>query len=271
MGPLKRYSALATRHLSQALVFRAEVLLWALLNFLPLVILLLVWQSVYAPLQTGATVNSYSLSALVQYYFLGSIITLLSGAHFENWRVAEIRQGKIDFYLTRPLSYPVEVIIQTLSEKLIHLGVMLPPQLVGWWLVSSQVALSLPQASWSEWLTFALLLAYAFAVELAIGFATVCVGFWLEGAEGLEHFKWLTISLLSGSIIPLSFLPAWLAVAVDRLPFKYMYAYPIGVVQQTHIMTRTDWAVASGFLLVLASLCALLWRKAQLQYASHGG
>ena len=55
----------------------------------------------------------------------------------------------------------------------------------------------------------------------------VLLGFWPENAEGFDHFRWLTISLLSGIVIPFAFMPPSLLKLAELLPFKYLHSVPV--------------------------------------------
>jgi ABC-type uncharacterized transport system permease subunit len=43
----------------------------------------------------------------------------------------------------------------------------------------------------------------AHTIQFLIALWIVLLGFWFEGSSGLEHFKWIVLSLFSGAMIPM--------------------------------------------------------------------
>jgi ABC-2 type transport system permease protein len=131
--------------------------------------------------------------------------------------------------------------------------------------------MELPPLTLYSIISFVALLLFGYLLELAIGLLIVISSFWLEGADGLEHFKWISISLLSGQVMPLAFLPTWLQQTAAFLPFKYAYTVPIGVLQGTHTLVFSDWLWMLAWISVGAFGIAKLWKSALKVYSSAGG
>jgi ABC-2 type transport system permease protein len=266
----QKHGKLLKQAVVKSLAYRGELSLWLILDIVPMLVLLLVWVSVYAG-QPEAVNRGYSLNQILQYYLLGIIINGLVASHFESWRVNEIREGKIDFYLLRPFPYPLEIFWRDLGDKCLHIICKIPFYFFVWWALSQVLPLDFPQVTLLTWLQVGLMLVGAYLVEFILALCIVFLGFWIEGAEGLEHFKWLTVTLLSGWMVPVTFMPTWLRWLVEWLPFKYMYAYPIGLLQSTTQLHIIDLCIFGGFLGVLILIAHFLWQGARYQYASHGG
>lgn len=260
---------LIKRSYIKSLTYRSEVAIYLLLHIIPLITMFAIWRSIYA---NQAQIKGYSLAMMLQYYFLATIIGGITGTHFEQWRVREIREGKIDFFLTRPLSYLKELLLCEIGGKGLYLTFALPFFLSVLWLTSFNLGLSLfPTASWTQWLIFISLLFIGHLVDFSLATIIVLSGFWFEHAEGGEHFKWILIGLFGGWLIPIPLMPAWLRSIVTALPLKYTYAVPIGVIQGTMNLGVQDLIYIVGFLLGLWLIIKLMWRHAQYQYSSHGG
>jgi len=71
--------------------------------------------------------------------------------------------------------------------------------------------------------------------------------------------------------MPLVFMPDWLQKIVLWLPFKYLYAVPIGIIQNTYRWSTIDVFYLSLVFLVMTMVTNWLWRKAMYQYTSAGG
>lgn len=251
----------------RTLQFRAEILIWTILDIVPFLVLFLVWIGMY---QGADTVRGYSLTQTINYYLLVIVITTVCDVHFEEWRSKEIKDGKIDFFLIRPLSYIDELLWKDVGGKLTYI-VMFFPLCVGffWWL--HQLGLGSLSLAPSQLLAFTFLLLIGYGLNFMIGLWIVLATFWLEGSNGLQHFKWVLITMLSGSLVPLAFMPSWLAKIVETLPLKYLYAVPIGVVQGTYHFTGWDAAYLGLTCVGVWLISRWLWSKALYQYAGAGG
>lgn len=265
---MKKSRELIKRAYIKSIAYRSEVLLWLFLDSVPLLVLILIWLNIY---QNQTQVAGYSLSQMLQYYFLVTIIAGLASTHFESWRVKEIREGKIDFFLTRPLGYLRELFLHDVGGKFLYLTLALPAFLLIYWLLTSFLPIDFPQLKWLSLLIFGFLIITTYLIEFFMATLVVLAGFWFERAEGLEHFKWIIVALLSGWMIPIAAMPDWLGQLVMKLPFKYMYAVPIGIIQGNWQLTATDFLYIGGFIFSLLILVRLVWNKAQYKYASHGG
>lgn len=265
---LNKHLTLIQRRFIKAIEYRSEMVVWMVLDTLPLLVLFLVWIAVFAQHQE---IKGYSLTTILQYYFLGLVINGVTSSHYEAGRVNEIRNGKIDYFLIRPLSYLFEILWGDVGAKLVYFCFLIPFYLVLAVIINEIIPIGFASLSVSQVLVFGLLLLYGYLVEFLLALIIVMAGFWIEGAEGLEHFKWILVTLFSGWMIPISMMPEWMKWVVEALPFKYMYALPIGIVQGTYTLTWFDAIYALSFVVSLYALARILWRFAIYKYASAGG
>lgn len=251
-----------------AITYRSEIWLWFVLDQIPIIVTMLVWISL---MQSHDTIAGYDLPSMLLYYFLSSFLTGLTGTHFETWRVEEIRMGRIDFYLTRPMSYIWQVFWHDVGGKTFYLLTSLPGYAVLFWIVNQNFPLAQLQFTWLSSLQFLWLLLFAYGVDFSLAMLTVLMGFWFEGAEGLQHFKWITLSLLTGSMMPVAVMPTWLQTVIAYLPFRYMISVPIGIIQGTAQLQLSDLSWMVGYIAVFSLSIIWLWRQARYAYASAGG
>lgn len=251
-----------------SLAYRSEIFLWFFLDSLPVVVMLFVWSSIYSENQV---INGYTLSGMVLYYLCATAIDRSISAHFAHWRVQEIRQGKIDFFLVRPFTYIAEILTAHVGGKLLSLCISLPLLTLLFFWAHTVFQFTVPTVTITSGLQILGLLLFGFVLESLIDCMIVILGFWLEEAGGLEHFKWISVSLFSGFIIPLVFLPEWLQTVASYLPFQYMYAVPIGILQGTTSLEWSDYLYLAGCLAASWLMLQLLWKRAVKIYTSVGG
>lgn len=239
-------------------------MIWLLLDLLPFVVILFVWQSLF---QGASTLKGYTLGQIVGYYLFVILIEALTEVHFEEWRCREIRDGKIDHYLLKPQSYLSQLFWREVSGKLFYLT-MFVPWFVGLLWGGSQFYQLDFNIDPTRMLLVATLLLAAFILNYSISSWVVLGTFWLEGSQGLEHFKWLIIAIFSGTMLPVTFMPPLLQQVISFLPFKYLYAVPIGLLQGTYQLKSWDIWYVSWCLIVCLTITQLLWRSAQHRYSS---
>jgi len=263
-----KWKTLYTRYFINAIEYRSELIVWFLLSVIPTLILILVWQSIF---NSQGNIQGYGLGEIIQYYLLVIFIGELTASHFENWWVRMIREGKIDLFFTRPFSLQQTIFIGDLSRKTVYALLTLPLFAAIWWAMSQVWVIQPFNLSAAVLLGFVVCLAISYAIYFFMGLIIVFMGFWLEGAQSLEHFKWIIVTLLSGSFIPVTFLPDWLKNLVNLLPFKYMYAVPIGLLQGKTTISITELIYPLSFIVCLWIIAQILWRLALKRYTSAGG
>ncbi len=252
----------------RTLQFRAEIVIYSLLDIVPFLVLFFLWSAVYSGQEV---INNYSFPDIIQYYILVVFIQRFTATHFEGWRSQEIRMGKIDYFLTRPFSYINEVISKEVGGKIVSLLFSIPILTIFYIITMKLFNISQISLDPKSFLIFAGLIIAAYSIQIIVALWIVLLTFWFEGSSGLEHFKWIVFSLFSGSTIPFEFMPVWLQKIFNLLPFKYVTYIPIQVIQGKMILRASDYIFIASTLIVMFLISNALWKRAQYQYSSAGG
>lgn len=254
--------------LIRTLQFRAEIVVYSFLDIIPFFVLFFLWSAVYSNQQI---INSYSFSDIVQYYIIVILVQRFSSTYFEVWRSQEIRMGKIDYFLTRPFSYINEIVSKEVGGKIVSLLFSIPILYLLYLLTINIFKLSNISLNFNNVMIFFGLIIAAYAMQIMIALWIVLLTFWFEGSSGLEHFKWIILSLFSGSTIPFEFMPNWLQTIFNYLPFKYMSYIPVRVIQGKTNFTNNDALVVISTIIFMILISKVLWTKAKYKYSSAGG
>lgn len=268
LTPLNKFTAIFHLFIIRALQFRSEMLVWLIIESCPVLVMLTVWKNVFSQ-QTN--IKGFSLAQILQYYLLIFIIGSLIESHFESLRCQQVRLGQIDFKIIRPLSFLSEILWQDIASKLIYFLLGLPIFaliFLIWAPAFDLTAITWPSAN--HWLLFIYFLITSYLLNFLIAFWIVLGSFWMEGSQGLEHFKQILISVFSG-MIPLAFLPGWMQQIAYYLPFKFMFAIPISLIQSSYAATWQDISYAAGTIVVMLIITKIGWRQAMMKYSSAGG
>ncbi len=234
---------------------------------MPTLLVCLVWASIFA---TKSVVGGFTFSQIINYYLLVNLFTNVIGSHFEEWRVHEIRQGKIDYYMIRPFSYLWELWWDHAGKKVLYISFAL----VLFFLLRTVMF-----TTWQlEPLTLTpmimgqvlVCLAAGFLLDFFIALFIVMLGFWFEQSQGLDNFKWIIQTIFSGALLPFALMPDWLQSIVNVLPFKYMMAWPIDIIQGKQALIAADYLYLLCCLGGMYAGLMLLWRYSIKNYASSG-
>ncbi|MCB9801208.1 MAG: ABC-2 family transporter protein [Pseudomonadales bacterium] len=265
---LKKYLAIYRYMFIRSLQFRTELAIYVVLDVLPFFVLLFMWQAAFAGKDV---INGFTLPQITQYYFLVMFIERVTSSYFENWRSTEIREGKIDYFLTRPFSYINEILSKDLGGKVVSLLISIPGLLAAMVLMSLIIPVEPLTITAIHATVFAGFLILGYFMQFCIALWIVLLTFWFEGSAGLEHFKWISVTLFSGAMIPIEFTPEWLQKIYAVLPLKYIFAVPINYIQGNILLTpRLGLEVFFSFLLMVG-ITKILWSKAVYRYSSAGG
>lgn len=261
---LRAFPTLLRIGLAEAVAYRAEFIVWMLTTTMPLVMLAL-WTAV----AREQPFEQYGQADFVAYYLGALIIRTLTGS-WVVWEMnQEIRMGTLSMRLLRPIhpffAYSAEhiaaiplraaiavpiagiMLVATSGAKIVHdpaLIAMLIPAIAGAWLIM-------------------------FITMFMIG----TLGLFLEKSIAVFEVWWGLFAVLSGYLVPLELMPAWVGRIAAWLPFRYMLGYPVELMIG-RVGDRTEalrllgmqWAWV-GILL----LCALaLWRRGLRRFEAYG-
>ncbi|HEV7868044.1 MAG TPA: ABC-2 family transporter protein, partial [Chthoniobacteraceae bacterium] len=112
--------------LQNTFVYRWNFLLRSIFGIVPLVGTVYLWQAVYAT--RGGEIKGYDYSEMIFYFLLTVFVEQLITPTEDEWQIAaEIRDGKISAYLTKPLNYLGYRIALFVSYRLLYVSVVLVP------------------------------------------------------------------------------------------------------------------------------------------------
>ncbi len=207
--------------------------------------LILFWQGAFAK-QTHIAGYNHSLMNL--YYMLLLIINTTVISHIEE-KIAknDIREGGLVRYLTRPFSYLLMSFFEELPHRIIQ-GIY-----GGIAYIFLSYFISIPPVALSFNSIIIVVLAYVlcFIIQAAISL----IAFWIIDLNGILNIWEVMRMILSGMLIPLTFLPDWLSSVAFVLPFAYYIYFPvITILGNTNVDTQIWIIVMQIMWIVIFSL-----------------
>jgi ABC-2 type transport system permease protein len=261
---MRKYLAIAKIKLLDAFEYRSEVILWQIIELIPILTITMVWLTI------GKTqIQNYSTSQLITYYLTAIIIGRLVEYHFADWQADNIRTGRFSINLVKPLSIAPSLFANSLSGKIMLFFITTIP-LFSIILFFFRQYLILPHIN--QIVPFIIMLVLGNLISFFLEMIIVACAFFLKNVNGIRHFKWMSTAVLGGYIIPLTLLPNWLQTITNFLPFKYLYFAPISIFlgQMNNQQIITSYLTAIIWIIILWSIQKLLWRRGIRAYSAVG-
>ena len=265
---LRKYLATTAVSIQDAFTYRANATVWMLVDFVPAVVMILVWIAAY---KGKSEVGGYNLSQMVTYYLLTGIISgaLTSHAEFTmNW---EIRDGRLTPQLARPISYPIAVMCRETGWIVAKCVVGLPVFALLIFLFRCHFLI--PHLTPVGWGGSVVALACAYVLLSEIGACLGCLSLWTVEASGVFELWWSIGGMVSGALLPLELLPGPVRALANVMPHRWGTYFPVRVL----LGKVPDAAIGQGVLIQLAwivglgLILGLLWRLGTRRYEGWGG
>jgi ABC-2 type transport system permease protein len=247
------------------LVYRADVLVGIAALIVQTTLTVVVWRVLYvgrdevAGIERSTAVAYAVLAGCIQFIVLPSQFSSLP---------LRIRRGQIGVDMLRPRS----LIAQNLTEAAGTLAGRLPIGAAG---LVTGVVLGGVQVPHSLRDTL------AWAVSMVLGIGNILItnllvsmaAFWTLDINGPMIIYRFASAFLSGALIPLWFMPAWLQPIVSWLPFQAQIYVPLSIWFGTRDGADLlgTLAIQLGWVLALALLLRLVWRRAIYRVVVLGG
>jgi ABC-2 type transport system permease protein len=254
---------------SEALAYRAEMIVWVLATTMPL-IMLMVWTAVAevapVPSVSGRTWGTGSFVA----YFLSAFIVRQLISSWAAWEINyEVRQGTLSMRLLRPVHPVLMYLVQNLAFMPLRLLVTAPVIVI---LLLSPGAAHL-ERRWATWLVILASLWGGWMINFFANIAIGALSFTLESSVKIMDVWLAAFFVFSGYLFPLDLLPSWLREVTAWLPFRYQLGLPVELMTGAHELPSAlallgrQFTWAAAFLVVSLAL----WRAGVKRYQAYGG
>lgn len=267
MNYVRQFSAFSSIVWQNTLAYRAENVIWLLVESLPIVVQLSLWRSLYI----AGRIPLEQMQFMMLYYVLALIIARSTGNHFEEWVIDHIRNGNISTDLIKPFPYRLFLFanetVWRVSGWLYTFPILM--------LISPFFLSALHRLSISPLYAglFAFVIVLAFLQRFFVSWLIAISAFWIEQADAFTHLKWMLEGIVGGQWLPLAFYPLAFQHIAMWTPFYAWYALPIGIMLNTVALPEIQRGIIAGigWLLVFILAGKYLWKKAILFYSASGG
>ncbi len=262
---MRPYVAMARIAWRNAIVFRVPFLMGLTALVFNLLAMLALWRVL---LESGQRLGGFSWPEMRTYLLIAFLSNCLISTFTDFSMSSRIRSGMVVVDMVRPADYQRTKLAECLGFALVELiaavgvcavaaaffgGVVLPPP--------PQLALFLA--------SMIALVPLKFVIVYMCGL--LC--FWTENHHGISLARTAVAGILSGAVVPLSFLPDWLRVLAGFLPFQATVSTPalLFLGHSTGTEALRMLGVQVFWVLALWWGARLAWNAASRQLTVHGG
>ena len=181
----------------------------------------------------------------------------------------KIWDGSISTELLRPISFKGRMIAENVGNSAFNLIFKFIPVLITAMLTTGVNA----PADVPCFLLFLLSALLGAGVMFSISFAVQMTSFWLVNIWSLITIKNVFVNVLSGSMIPLWFMPEWMQGVLNFTPFASIYFTPVQIYlgQLSYGEIAVKCAIQLVWIILIYLIGDLLWKKGQRKLVVQGG
>jgi len=255
--------------LQNTFVYRWNFLIRSLFGLVPLMGTVFIWKAVFAA--RGSDIGGYDYAQMIFYFMVALLVENLVTPAEDEWQIAaDIRDGQISSFLSKPVDYLAYRASLFLSARVLYTAVtLLPVAGVFWWFRDFIV---LPAGALT-WVAFLASLAMAAAIQFLIAYSLAMLAFWILEISTIVFILYSFEYFLSGQLFPLDVMPEGLQAVLRFLPFTYELYFPVAI-----FLGRVQGGALAGGLLIQSAWVLLLfaaaramWRAGIRRYESVGG
>ena len=270
---MKKYFSILRINWINALEYRGNALigLFAILSglFIEYQIWSLIFSSNnYSTISMQGVENGYTFNSLIVFIFLSIIVGQLKSSWVTSTQmILEIRQGLINKYLIRPVSYFWYHFMMFVGVNSLYFLVYLS-------LLMFFVTIfpGLLFQTWQSIVGFGISLILSIYLSYCIYFVMVCFAFWFGEVRSIVVAYNIGMLMVSGQYIPIRLFPPEVLSVIKWTPIPYLVDLPVSIA--TGIVDKTQWGVeigiASLWCLVLTFISFMIYQIGIKGYEAYG-
>ena len=266
----QKYLTVFNLGIQNTFVYRWNYLLRAIFGVIPLVGTIFLWRAIFR--ESGGGMRGYDYGSMIYYYLLTILVSNLVIPTEDEWQIAaDIREGQINSFLTKPMSYLGYRFCIFLSGRLVYTAVTILPIAAIFFYFRHFIILPNDALTW---LAAIISLLMSALIQFFLTYSLSMMAFWILEISTIVFIVYSFEYFLGGQMFPLDLLPAWAYAVAKYLPFYYQMYFPAAIF--TGRLTDLS-QIAQGFLIQLCWVAILLavnhglWVRGLRRHTAVGG
>lgn len=230
-----------------------------------------IWNAVYTS-GNHTVLQGFTMPQMVVYIFLMFLTSLLISSDGAFSTGEEIRDGSIAMRLIKPVSYNSTFLFQEVGNKIMSGGLLIIPIILGVEIVRF-VFTGQVQFSIFNFLLYSVSCVFAYLINFFFNICFGFIAFVIKYLWGADLMKDCIVSFLSGTIIPLTFLPDTMEKILLFLPFSSLNYTPVMIYigRYQGLAVLYYMAVQLFWVLFFWGLSKFLWKVSTKHLSVQGG
>lgn len=228
---IRQYLPFSRAGVQSFLVYKAQTFMWLFISFFELFFIVFLYQAIYKNSDNGlnSVINGFSFYEIILYMITSFVFSYIVSSTDTSWNIfTDIQEGTIANTLTKPVSYRLKHLFTYIGLLAIGYVVIVIPILsivYGIFLISGLIKIQVGRFIINV-ILFMLFTVLACLINDALSYLIGLLTFFTEHMFGLNLFKSAIQNLLSGALIPLSYMGS-LGLAFAYTPFAFLNSTPI--------------------------------------------
>src|SRR4051794_27236052 len=199
MRRMEKYLSVFNIGLQNTFVYRWNYFLRALFALIPLAGTVFLWRAVFQ--ERGGGLHGYDYGSMIYYYLLTILVSNLVTPTEDEWQIAaDIREGQINSFITKPMNYLGYRCSIFLSGRLVYTAVTILP--IAAIFIYFRHFIILPNDPWT-WLAALLSLVMSAFIQFFLTYALSMMAFWILEISTIVFIVYSFEYFLGGQMFPL--------------------------------------------------------------------
>lgn len=258
--------------IQNTLVYRFNFLVRCLFGLIPLSATLFLWRTIYQGQEgESAEIGGYSLSGMITYYLLITLVDALTAVTDDDWQIAsDIREGRISQFILKPIHFLSYRICLFIASRMVYITVAGIPLAILAFVLRDYLE---PPRDWTTFGLFLLSLVMSGMIQFLLSYTMALLAFWVLEVSTFIFILFAFEHLAGGHLFPVDILPEWLATALYYTPFPYQLFFPVSVYlgKELSMPLSTGLMIQAGWVLFFWGLASWVWSRGLRRYSAVGG
>lgn len=262
---MRTYVEFAAKKFQNKMAYRLDFFMGIINTAITIVVYLCIYRALYGG---AAEIDgiSYRMVATSFVFSLG-----LSSAfeYDEMFLEHKVEDGSITNEFLKPVNFALRLLSENIGEGVFKIIFQFLPALI---FSTLYTKLCLPKSIFHLMMMF-LSVMLGYLILWLIGFIVQTWSFWLFSVWGIMTIKNVFIKILSGMLLPLWFMPAFLRKIIAFTPFEHIYFTPLqiylGELNGSEIVAAM--AVQAVWIVLLFMIANVFWSRGVKKLVVQGG
>lgn len=262
---MRVYVEFALKKFQDQMAYRLEVFMGIINTIISIVVYCCIYRALYAG---AGNVDGITLQMVTTNFVISLGLSLAFGFD-EMFLQNKVRDGSIANEFLKPVNFKLRMLAENVGNGIFKLVFNFIPALI-FGIVF--IDLCAPRSAGSlAAMVLSIMLGYLVLWLISFIVQTWC--FWLFSVWGIITIKNVFVNILSGSMLPIWFMPSVLRKIVSFTPFESIYFTPVRIYLGE--LTGTDilysMAVQVFWIILLSVIGNLFWKKGVKKLIVQGG